>query len=124
MQLLYVDDDRINLMLFEAACAAIDGVQVSTAAHGAEALDVAREQPPQLLVIDLHLPDTDGAALLRTLRAEPGLAAVPAFLCSADDGPAVRQIAAEAGFKGCWPKPMDSQSLRRELASLGFVVAG
>jgi CheY-like chemotaxis protein len=124
MHLLYVDDDRINLMLFEAACATFPGVQVSTAANGAEAIDLAREQAPQLLVIDLHLPDTDGPALLRSLRQEAGLAGVPAVLCSADDGPTVRQMAADAGFCGCWSKPMDRDSLRRELAAVGFALVG
>lgn len=124
MQLLYVDDDRINLMLFEAACAALDGVQLCTASSGSEALELVRQHSPQLLLIDLHLPDTDGPALLRSLRHEPGLSDVPAFLCSADDGPEVRQIAADSGFDGCWSKPIDSQSLRRELAALGFVAAG
>jgi two-component system, OmpR family, response regulator len=124
MHLLYVDDDRINLMLFEAACAALSGVQVSCAADGAEAVDLARKQPPQLLVIDLHLTDTDGPAVLRLLRQQAGLADVPAFLCSADDGPSVRQMAAEAGFNGCWCKPVDSHSLRRELAALGIALAG
>ena len=118
MRLLYVDDDRINLMLFESACAGIAGVQVSTAATATEALDLAREQPPQLLVIDLHLPDTDGPTLLRALREQAGLQDVPAVLCSADDGPAVRQLAADAGFAGCWAKPIDRQSLQRELALL------
>ena len=72
MHLLFVDDDRINLMLFEAACAALPGVRVSTAASGAEALGLARNDPPQLLVIDLHLPDTDGYALLHALRRDAG----------------------------------------------------
>jgi len=124
MHLLYVDDDRVNLMLFENACAALAGVRVSTAASGAEALELAREQAPQLLVIDLHLPDTDGPALLQCLRREAALAEVPAFLCSADDGPTVRRVAAESGFSGCWTKPMDSHSLKRELAALGFAPAG
>jgi CheY-like chemotaxis protein len=124
MHLLYVDDDRINLMLFENACMGLEGVRVSTAASGAEALELARRLAPQLLVIDLHLPDTDGPALLMALRLEAGLSDVPAFLCSADDGPAVQQIAAEAGFSGCWAKPMDSHGLRRELSALGFAAAG
>jgi two-component system, OmpR family, response regulator len=124
MHLLYVDDDRINLMLFENACAALDGVSVSAAASGAEALELARTQVPQLLVIDLHLPDTDGPALLSALRREAGLSDVPAFLCSADEGSEVQRIAAEAGFNGCWSKPVDSQTLRRELVSRGLVLAG
>jgi CheY-like chemotaxis protein len=124
MHLLHVDDDRINLMLFENACAALPGVRVSTAASGAEALDLARVQPPQLLVSDLHLPDTDGPALLQALRREAGLSDVPAFLCSANAGPEVHRIAADAGFAGCWTKPVNSQSLQRELASHGLSVAG
>lgn len=123
MQLLYVDDDRINLMLFENACAALPGLQVSTASDGAEALQLAREQPPQLLVIDLHLPDTDGPTLLQSLRRDAALADVPAFLCSADDSPEVRRLAAAGGFAGCWAKPVDSHTLRRELAALGMVLA-
>jgi CheY-like chemotaxis protein len=123
MHLLYVDDDRINLMLFESACAALAGVRVSTAASGAEALELAREQPPQVLVIDLHLADTNGPALLQALRRQAGLPDVPAFLCSADDDTAVQQIATEAGFAGCWAKPLDSRGLRRELAALGFAPA-
>jgi two-component system OmpR family response regulator len=124
MQLLYVDDDRINLMLFENACASIDGLRVATAASADEALLLAREQPPQVMVIDLHLPDTDGPALLHALRREPGLGAVPAFLCSADDGAAVQELAVKAGFAGCWSKPVDGRSLKRELAALGLAAAG
>ncbi|HMO49432.1 MAG TPA: response regulator [Rubrivivax sp.] len=124
MQLLYVDDDRINLMLFENACAGVPGVQVATAADGAEALELARTLAPQLLVIDLHLPDIDGPALLQTLRREAGLHDAPAFLCSAEDGPELRRLAAGAGFAGCWAKPVDSLSLRRELAALGLAQAG
>ena len=120
MQLLYVDDDRINLLLFENACAGVPGVQLITAADGAKALELARTLAPQRLVIDLHLPDLDGPALLQALRREAGLSGVPAFLCSADDGPQLRRLAADAGFAGCWTKPVDSQRLRRELAAFGL----
>ena len=123
MQLLYVDDERINLMLFENACAALPGLQLSTAASGAEALELVRGQAPQLLVIDLHLPDTDGLALLQALRTLPGLAQVPAFLCSADDDAALRRQATEAGFAGCWPKPVDIGQLRQSLMALGLAPA-
>jgi two-component system, OmpR family, response regulator len=124
MRLLYVDDDRINLLLFENACASIEGLRVATAASVDEALELARQVPPQLLVIDLHLPGTDGPALLQALRREPGLAGIPAFLCSADEGAAVQQLAAAAGFVGCWGKPVDAHSLKRELAALGLAAAG
>jgi two-component system, OmpR family, response regulator len=124
MHLLVVDDDRINLMLAEAACAALPGVRVSTATSGAEALSLAHDDPPQVLVIDLHLPDTDGYALLHSLRRDAALSGIPAYLCTADDSADLRQAAAAAGFAGCWGKPIDAQALRRELATLGLALAG
>jgi two-component system OmpR family response regulator len=124
MHLLYVDDDRINLMLFDSACAALPGLRLSTAADGAEALAMARASPPQVLVIDLHLPDIDGFALLHALRRDAVLPDVPAFLCSADDSPELRRSAAAAGFAGCWSKPVDIQRLRCELSALGATLKG
>ena len=64
MRLLYVDDDRINVLLFEETCRLSTGLEVRTAPTGHEALDIAREFQPDVLVIDLHLPDTDGYGLL------------------------------------------------------------
>jgi two-component system, OmpR family, response regulator len=124
VHVLFVDDDRISLMLAEAACEALAGVRVSTAASGAEALNLARADPPQVLVIDLHLPDTDGHALLHALRRDGTLSEVPAYLCTADDSADLRQAAAAAGFAGCWGKPIDGRALRRELAALGLAIAG
>lgn len=119
MHLLYVDDDRINLVLFEHACADVDGVRLSTASGRSEALALARRDPPELLAIDLHLSDTNGHDLLLELRELPGLQRVPAYLCTADDSDAVRAAAHAAGFAGCWSKPLDIEALRRELADLG-----
>jgi CheY-like chemotaxis protein len=123
MHLLYVDDDRINLMLFENACAALPELRVCTAADGAEALELAQKQAPQLLVIDLHLPDGDGTELLAALRREPGLQQVPAVLCSADHDAVLRERAAAAGFAACWTKPVYAGMLRQGLAALGLAPA-
>jgi CheY-like chemotaxis protein len=117
MHLLYVDDDRINLMLFEAACHGLDGVSVATAADGDEALHAAAQQPPDLVVIDLHLAGTDGFSVLDALRAS-GLHGVPAVLCSADDDPALQARARAAGFAGCWPKPVERPALQTALDAL------
>lgn len=124
MQLLYVDDDRINLLLFEAACAALPGVSVATAGSGCEAIAAVAERCPDVLVIDLHLPDTDGHALLGALRRAAARPSLPAFLCSADDGDELRADAARAGFAGCWPKPVDAGTLRAALGALGWRADG
>jgi two-component system, OmpR family, response regulator len=118
MRLLYVDDDRINTLLFVETCKLAGSLEVNSAATGAEALDLVQTWRPDVLVIDLHLPDTDGYALLAALRSDAALAGVPAFLCSAEAASAVREPAQRAGFDGCWPKPVD---LDRVLADLAII---
>jgi CheY-like chemotaxis protein len=119
MRLLYVDDDRINTLLFAEACRSLPGLEVEVAASGAEAVEVAAAWRPDLLVLDLHLPDTDGLALAATLR-RPGAAcaAAEAVLCTADDDPAVRAAAVDAGFAACWDKPVDRSALPGLIAAL------
>lgn len=115
MRVLYIDDDRINSLLFVEACRFADGVEVETAAAGAEALDLAGRWLPELLVIDLHLPDTTGYELLPALRERLQAPALPAFLCTADEASMVDEPARRAGFDGCWTKPVDLQTVLAEL---------
>ncbi len=112
MRVLYVDDDRINSMLFAELARWLGGFEVELAACGAEAHAVIADWTPELLVIDLHLPDTDGHALLQSLRASaPCLCDVPAVLCTAEDPRDVGEQACAAGFSACWTKPVDRELL-------------
>ena len=115
MRVLYVDDDRINTLLFIETCRMVSGVEVQSAGSGAQALQMAPGWRPDLLVIDLRLPDTCGYDLLPALRAVLAQPELEAFLCTADDAPLVEQPAREAGFTGCWTKPVD---LRRMLSQV------
>ena len=115
MRVLYIDDDRINTLLFVETCRFASGVDVETAASGAEAMEVALRWSPDLLVIDLHLPDTTGYDLLPALRRALAAPRLPAFLCTADEAPLVEQPAHEAGFAGCWTKPVELDLVLAEL---------
>jgi two-component system, OmpR family, response regulator len=116
MRVLYIDDDRVNSLLFVEACRFAPGVEVETAASGEQAIEVAVGWKPDLLVIDLHLPDTDGFRLLPALRQALGQPSLPAFLCTADEAHRVVGPAAEAGYDGCWSKPVDLSQVLNELA--------
>ena len=116
MRVLYIDDDRINTLLFVETCRFAKAVEVESAATGAEALEVAQRWQPDLLVIDLHLPDTTGYDLLPALRLLLGRPELPAILCTADEAPLVEQPAREAGFAACWTKPVELQQVLGELA--------
>ena len=114
MRVLYVDDDRVNALLFAEMCRLLAGVEVETAGSGAEALELLEEFRPDLLVLDLHLSDTDGAALMPLLRQRLG-APVRAVLCSADTAEAVQARARAAGFDGWLTKPIELEALRAQL---------
>ena len=118
MRLLYVDDDRINTLLFTETCKLAESLEVQVAASGAEALELVPSWAPDVLVIDLHLPDTDGYALLAALRKQPALAVTPAFLCTAEDAAFVREPASRAGFNACWSKPIELRQVLADIAAL------
>ncbi len=119
LRMLYVEDNRINALLFEEAlrphAARID---LRVAEDGEEALQVAREWRPDVLVLDAHLPGMSGFDVLRELRLLPGLATTPAFMCSADAMPDDVQRAYEAGFIGYWTKPVDIKRVLAEVEAL------
>lgn len=115
MRVLYIDDDRVNALLFSETCRLAGEVIVETAATGAEALELAPPWRPDLLVIDLHLPDTNGYELLAQLRQRLQAPTLPAILCTADEATLVRAPAHAAGFDGVWTKPVELQAIIDEL---------
>lgn len=122
LRVLYVDDDHVNSLLFVEICRMARGVEVKTAHSAAQALELVRRWTPELLVIDLHLPDLDGYQLLRALHscldARP-----PAYLCTAEEALLIEGPARAAGFEGCWSKPMDLSAVLAVLACQGSTVA-
>jgi len=110
LRVLCVDDDRINAMLLGELCRQFDGVELAFAETGEEACALAAEFQPQLFVVDLHLPDTDGLRLLPRLREVAG-PAVPAVLCTAELPEDVLPRAEAAGFDACWGKPVPPEQL-------------
>jgi CheY-like chemotaxis protein len=116
MRVLCVDDDRVNILLMEQTLLGIGGLELQCAESGAEALALAAEWQPDLLVIDLHLPDTDGCALLPQLRQLLGQPALPAVLCTAEHPRDVAEMARAAGFDQTWSKPVAQDEVRAAIA--------
>jgi CheY-like chemotaxis protein len=118
MRVLYVEDNRINALLFEEALKLEPHIELRVAEDGAQALAVASQWVPDLLVIDSHLPDTRGGDLLPRLRALPGLDQVRAVMCSADAQPEDAEAARAQGFADYWLKPIDIARLLADLRAL------
>jgi signal transduction histidine kinase/CheY-like chemotaxis protein len=83
-RILYVDDNPLLTLLFERIFAADPAVTVQTAPDGTTALQLAFQQQPDIILLDLHLADMSGEALLRQFRADPRTQSIPAVIVSGD----------------------------------------
>jgi len=113
---LYVEDDRINIILMEEAFRRLPGWTLQCVEDGAQALRALQadlHDLPDLVMIDMHLPDMSGTALLQKLHADERLKQLPCVALSADDQGHVAQAALAAGFSEFWVKPVDVQRIAR-----------
>ena len=81
---LYVEDNLDNLKLVEAIMERLPWVKLMTAMQGRLALELAQEHHPDLILLDLHLPDMHGSEVLRRLKTEPATQKTPVIILSAD----------------------------------------
>lgn len=110
-RVLCVDDDRIHALLLGELCRGAGAIELAIAETAQEALALAAGFAPQLLLLDMHLPDGDGLTLLPLLRARAGRPALPAVLCTAELPCDVAPQARAAGFDDVWAKPIALQTL-------------
>ncbi len=105
-RVLVVEDNVKNMKLFRDVLEAA-GFRTLAATTAGEAVDVAAEQGPDLVLMDIQLPDFDGVEALRRLRADERTAAtrVVALTAQAMEGDRERFLA--AGFDGYLSKPVD-----------------
>lgn len=116
---LYVEDDRINIVLMEEVFRRLPGWSLDCVEDGAQALHALRESRPDLLLIDMNLPDMNGLELLARLRTEvPHAKLLPCVALSADALPEQIAAALEAGFMAYWLKPIDVMQLAQALHEL------
>ena len=120
MRLLYVEDNRLNAILFQEALRLQPGLELRLAVDADDALAQLDDWVPDLLVLDAHLPGMNGFDLLQLLRTQPRLSRVPAFMCSADALPNEVRRAKEAGFAGFWPKPIDIRQILDDLRRMNL----
>jgi two-component system, cell cycle response regulator DivK len=107
---LVVDNEPFNLDLVQTVLAR-GGFNVITATSGAESIDVAREQRPDLVLMDLQLPEMDGLEATRRIVADPASGGVKVVAYSAMVMPADRDRALDAGCVGFIAKPVGAREL-------------
>jgi CheY-like chemotaxis protein len=104
---VYIEDNPSNVMLVERALARLEGVRLISSMQGGLGLDLIREHDPDLILLDLHLPDMAGHELLALLKSEPATARIPVFVLSADATPSQVERLQAAGAAAYMTKPID-----------------
>lgn len=108
---LYIEDNIANLRLVERVIGRRRSVTLITAPDGRQGLSRALTERPDLVLLDLHLPDLSGEEVLRQLRAEPTLRGTPVIVLSADATPGQVKRLLASGAEAYLTKPLNIQEV-------------
>jgi CheY-like chemotaxis protein len=106
-RVLSIDDNPVNQDLLARIAARHPGLRLQQASTGRQGLALAEADPPDLILLDIHLPDLDGYAVLDRLQALAGTCNVPVVALTADAMPADEKRGRRAGLAGYLTKPID-----------------
>lgn len=122
-KILAVDDERelTDLMLYHLVRA---GHEVTTAANGWDAIHAVRTSRPDLILLDLMLPDLDGFGVCEILRRDPGTATIPIIIVSAWASTDSRNLGLELGALDYITKPFSPAELIARVNRLVHARAG
>jgi signal transduction histidine kinase/CheY-like chemotaxis protein len=111
LTVLYIEDNASNLKLVERVLSRLPDVTLIPAMRPQLGLELAEKHHPDLVLLDLHLPDMPGAEVLRRLRANPTTADVPVVILSADARPSQIEHLLDQGARAFLTKPLDVKEL-------------
>jgi two-component system, cell cycle response regulator DivK len=109
-QILVVEDNEKNMKLFRDVLSAT-GYRTLEATTGGEAVEMATEHTPDLVLMDIQMPDMDGVEALRRLRADARTASLRVLAVTAQAMRGDREQFLAAGFDGYLSKPVNVQEL-------------
>jgi two-component system cell cycle response regulator DivK len=113
-KVLVVDDNRPSRELIVDILRPM-GFEVAEAPDGPSGIATARSMRPDLVILDLTMPEMDGFAVLAELRRDPCCASLPVLAVTASAMPNERLKAMQAGFTDFITKPLRSAELRRRV---------
>jgi len=117
MKILIVDDDE-NIRLFISASLDGDQITLLEAESGAQAITIAASEHPDLILLDMMMPEMDGKTTLAKLREQPGLAAVPVIFLTAKAQAHELEGFLKLGVSGIITKPFDPMTLPEEISEI------
>jgi CheY-like chemotaxis protein len=109
--ILYIEDNMSNLMLVKRVLSRRPEVRLIEAMEGRLGVALAREHHPDLILLDLHLPDISGIEVLRLVREDPSTKGIPVAVISADATPGQIERLMADGVVDYLTKPLDVRKL-------------
>jgi two-component system cell cycle response regulator DivK len=110
VRILYIEDEPGNRLLVRRVLEA-EGFSISEAADGVSGLEMATQMEPDLILLDINLPEIDGYDLAKRFRETPNLRDVPILAITANVMHGDRERTLEAGCDGYIQKPIDVDQL-------------
>lgn len=104
---LYIEDNETSFRMVEQILQDIPAINLRWANCGRAGLAAAQAHIPELILLDLDLPDMHGSEILRTLQKEPATAGIPVIVVSADISPSQIERMLAAGARNYLTKPFD-----------------
>ena len=109
--LLYIEDVPENVRLIEHIFRVFGDLAVTSAAHGRSGIELARQEHPEVILLDLHLPDMTGDDVTIALQADPATRDIPIVVLSGEPDPAARSRVLEHGATAYVAKPFEVSEL-------------
>ena len=113
--ILYIEDNCDNRLLVRRVLEA-EGYKVIEAEDGLAGMDFVQSETPDLVLMDINLPELDGYEVTKRLKQSPSMAEVPVIAMTANVMKGDREKTIAAGCDGYIPKPIDIDSLPNQIA--------
>ncbi len=116
--ILYIEDNEVNVMLVEQLVQGVEGLDLASEPDGTRGVERARLLQPDLILVDMQLPDFDGFEVLRRLRDQHETAHTPCIALSANAMPEDISRALAMGFQDYWTKPINLKAFQASMREL------
>jgi two-component system sensor histidine kinase/response regulator len=117
-KVLYIEDNLANLELVKRMLARFPDIELFSTTRGENGLRLARERRPDLILLDLHLPDMSGGSVLRALRADAQTREIPVVMLTADATPGQAETLLAAGARRYLTKPIEYGQLLEAVSEI------
>jgi len=113
--ILYIEDNPDNRLLVRRILMA-HGFRLLEAEHASKAIEILQKETPDLILMDINMPEMDGYTLTAKLRRLPSLSHIPVIALTANVMKGDRERTLEAGCDGYIQKPVDVDSFPEQIA--------